>query len=206
MAATDHYLPQADETLSEHVVVGADATRTYKAIGRTDISSDRFVGLMSGLDDARLRLSGDEPAPKTLDRLLAASAGPVELAAEPGVRRVIGIAGRYSAVERGVARLRADEFDAFDEPGSLKAVVEFTLTPQGAGRTLLGCELRVQATDDDLRSTLGMSWFAVRIGVSLAMRRLLAAIRVEAEGSGVQHAEHGDADGDDHDAGDLNPA
>lgn len=206
MAATDHHLPRADETLSEHVVVAADATRTYDAIGRTDISSDRFVGLVSGLDNARLRLTGDEPAPKTLDRLLAANAGPVELAAEPGVRRVIGIAGHYSAVERRMAKLRADEFDAFDEPGSLKAVVEFTLTPQGNGRTLLGCELRVRATDDDLRSTLGMSWFALRIGVGLAMRRLLDAIRVEAEGSGVQRAEHGDPDGDHDDAGDLYPA
>ena len=44
---------------------------------------------------------------------------------------MIGVAGRYNAVERGVAHLRAEDFDAFDAPGSLKAVVEFTLTPQG---------------------------------------------------------------------------
>jgi hypothetical protein len=206
VAATDRYLPQADETLAEHVVVAADATRTYAAIGGTDISSDRFVGLVSGLDDARHRLEGEPPASRTLDRLLAADVGPIELAAQPGIRRVIGIAGRYGAVERGVAKLRPDGFDAFDEPGSLKAVVEFTLSPHGDGRTLLGCELRVRATDDDMRSTLGMSWFAVRIGVRLAMRRLLEAIRVEAEGSGAQRAEHGDTDGDHDDAGDLDPA
>ena len=88
------------------------------------------MGLVGGLDDARVRLAGESPAPRTLDRLLAADVGPVELSAEPGVRRVIGVAGHYNAAERGVAHLRAEDFDAFDAPGSLKAVVEFTLTPQ----------------------------------------------------------------------------
>ena len=59
MAATDRFLPQADETVTEHLVVAADSARTYAAIGRADISSDRFVGLVGGLDDARVRLAGD---------------------------------------------------------------------------------------------------------------------------------------------------
>ena len=147
------------------------------------------------------------PAPRTLDRLLAADVGPVELSAEPGVRRVIGVAGHYDAAKRGVAHLRAEDFDAFDAPGSLKAVVEFTLTPQDGGRTLLGCEVRVSATDEDMRSTLGMTWFAVRIGLGLAVRRLLAAIRAEAEGGlGAEPAQDSDTDGDHDDAGDLHPA
>jgi uncharacterized protein YndB with AHSA1/START domain len=207
VAATDRFLPQADETVTEHLVVAADSARTYAAIGRADISSDRFVGLVGGLDDARVRLAGESPAPRTLDRLLAADVGPVELSAEPGVRRVIGVAGHYNAAERGVAHLRAEDFDTFDAPGSLKAVVEFTLTPQDGGRTLLGCEVRVRATDEDMRSTLGMTWFAVRVGLGLAVRRLLAAIRAEAEGgSGAKPAQDSDTDGDHDDAGDLHPA
>ena len=206
MAETDRFLAQADETLEEHVVVAADPARTYGAIGRTDISSDRFVGLFGGLGDAGVRMSGGTPQPRTLDRLLAADVGPVELAAEPGTRRVIGVAGRYNAVEKSVTKLSADEFAAFAEPGCLKAVVEFTLTPQGSGQTLLGCELRVRATDDDMRSTLDNTWFVARFGLGMAMRRLLAAIKAEAEGSGPQAAEHGDADSDHGTAGDLRPA
>ena len=205
MVAT-RYLACADETLEEHLVVAADPARTYDAVGRTNISSDRFVGLFGSLGDASVRMSGETPKPRTLDRLLAANVGAVELAAEPGTRRVIGVAGRYNAVEKGVARITAHEFAAFADPGSLKAVVEFTCMPQDGGRTLLGCELRVQATDDDTRSTLDNTWFFARFGLGMAMRRLLAAIKAEAEGSGPEAAEHGDADSDHGDAGDLNPA
>lgn len=181
MSAPDHFLPLADETVVEHVVVDADASRAYEAIGAADVSSDRLVGLWSGLEDAWSKRAGRQPSPKTLDGLLAADVGPVELAAEPGIRRVIGIAGRYHPFERRVAHLRPDEFDGFQEPGSLKAAVAFTLTPQADGRTLLGCEVRVRATDDDTRSALGMTWFAAGLGVRLAARRLLEAIRIEAE-------------------------
>ena len=69
---------------------------------------------------------------------------------------MIGIAGRYH-FDRQVAKVSADEFAAFDEPGSLKAVAEVTLAPEGYG-TRLRCDLRVRATDDDTRSTLSTAW------------------------------------------------
>jgi hypothetical protein len=206
VAANGRFLAQADETLAEQIVVAAGAGRTYDAIGSADISSDRLVALLSGLDDTRLRLAGKQSGPRTLDRLLAADLGPVELVAEPGVRRVIGVAGRYNALERGVAQVRPDTFDAYDEPGSLKAIVEFTLTPEYGGWTQLACEVRVRATDEDMRSVLGNTWFVVRIGLAMAVRRLLEAIRVEAERSGAEPREHGDADRDHGDADNLHTA
>ena len=204
VAASERFLPQADETASAEVLVAADAARTYGAIGSTDVSSVRLGGVLSSFDDARAKVGADASAPRTLDRLLAAGNGPVELAAEPGVRRAIGVAGRYH-FDRQMAHLTADEFAAYHEPGSLKGVVEFTLSPEGYG-TRLRCDVRVQATDDDTRSTLTTAWFAVGMALRMLLPRLLDAIRAEAEGSGAQSAEQGDADGDHGDAGDLRPA
>jgi len=177
VADLDRFLPEADETVTEHVVVAADAARTYESIGRADVSGDRVLGL-GGLPS---RIAGLEPTSRTLDDLLAAGVGPVELEAEPGVRRVIGVAGRYSAFDRGVERLEPGRFAAFADPGCLKAVVIFSLEPQPDGRTLLGCEIRIRATDEDTRSTLRTMWFAVGSGLRLLARRALERIKATAE-------------------------
>ena len=81
MAATDRFLPQADETVTEHVVVAADSARTYAAIGDADISSDRFVGLVGGLDDARAAARGrvaraEDARPRCSPRTSARSSSP----------------------------------------------------------------------------------------------------------------------------------
>jgi hypothetical protein len=198
---TDAFLPQADETASADVLVSADPARTYAAIGSTDVTKVRLWGVLGGLDDARKRFGADPAGPRTLDALLAAGVGPVELAAEPGVRRVIGIAGRYH-FDRQVVKLGAAEFAAFDEPGSVKAVVELTLAPEGYG-TRVRCGLRVRATDDDTRSTLSAAWIVAGPALRFVLPRFLDAVRAQAEGSGSQGAEQGDADGDHGDAGDL---
>jgi len=200
---TDAFLPQADETASADVFVSADPPRTYAAIGSTDVTKVRLWGVLGGLDDARKRFGADPSGPRTLDALLAAGVGPVELAAEPGVRRVIGIAGRYH-FDRQVVKLSPDEFAAFDEPGSVKAVAELTLAPEGYG-TRLRCDLRVRATDDDTRSTLNAAWIVAGPALRFVLPRLLDAVRAQAEGSGAQAAEQRDAGGDHGDAGDLHP-
>ena len=198
---TDAFLPQADETASADVLVSAKPARTYAAIGSTDVTKVRLWGVLGGLDDARKRFGADPAGPRTLDALLAAGVGPVELAAEPGVRRVIGIAGRYH-FDRQVVKVTAAEFAAFDEPGSLKAVVELTLAPEGYG-TRLRCDLRVRATDDDTRSTLSATWIVAGPALRFVLPRFLDAVRGQAEGSGSQGAEQSDSDGDHGDAGDL---
>ncbi len=198
---TDAFLPQADETASADVLVPADPARTYAAIGSTDITKVRLWGVLGGLDDARKRFGAYPSGPRTLDALLAADVGPVELAAEPGVRRVIGIAGRYH-FDRHVVKVSAAGFAAFEEPGSVKAVAELTLAPEGYG-TRLRCDLRVRATDDDTRSTLSAAWIVAGLALRFVLPRFLDAVRAHAEGSGSQGAEQGNADGDHGDAGDL---
>jgi hypothetical protein len=185
----DRYLPEADETVSEHTLVNADAQRTYAAIGRADASGNRLLGPVGGLADVVDRVAGSAGRPRTLDELLGPELGFVPLADEAGAARVVGLVVRYSAFDRGVERLEPEQFASFAEPGHLKAVVAFSLHPQGAGGTLLGCDVHLRATDDDTRSSLHTTWFVVGAGLRLLVRRLLELIRAEAErdpGSGPQ--------------------
>ncbi len=189
MADLERFLPDPDESVTEHAVVGADAARTYAAIGRADASGNRLLGPLGGLADFVDGVAGSAATPRTLEELLGPELGFVPLADEAGQERVVGLVLRYSAFDRGVERLEPGQFAAFAEPGHLKAVVAFSLHPQDAGGTLLSCEVRVRATDDDTRSTLHTTWFAVGAGLRLLVRRLLALIKADAErgaGSGSQ--------------------
>jgi hypothetical protein len=181
VAAIEGYLPEADETVVEHTVVDADVERTYAAIGSAEISGDRLLGLLGGLTDLADRVAGTSVQPKTLDELLGPELGFVSLADEPGTARIVGLAARYSPFDRGVERLTPEQFPSFAEPGHLKAVVAFSLHPQDGGRTLLSCEGRLRATDDDTRSTLRTTWFVVGAGLRMLARRLLEQIKAEAE-------------------------
>jgi hypothetical protein len=181
VAAADGHLLEADESVSEHTVVGADAERTYAAIARADVSGDRLLGLLGGLTDLAERLAGSAVPPRTLGELLGPELGFVPLADEPGKARVVGLALRYSAFDRGVERLPSEQFAAFDAPGHVKATVAFTLHPQDGGRTLLSCDVRARATDEDTRSTLHTTWFVVGAGLRMLTRRLLELVKAEAE-------------------------
>jgi hypothetical protein len=179
----DGFLPDPDESVAEHTVVDADAERTYAAIGRVEISSDRLLGLLGGLTDLADRMAGASAQPKTLDELLGPELGFVTFADEPGAARVVGLAARYSPFDRGVERLTPEQFPSFVEPGHLKTVVAFSLHPQDGGRTVLTCEGRVRATDEDTRSTLHTTWFVVGAALRMLARRLLELIKAEAERS-----------------------
>jgi hypothetical protein len=179
----DSFLPDPDESVTEHTVVDAGAERTYAAIGHAEISGDRLLAMLGGLTGFADRLAGAAVRHGTLDELLGPELGFVSLAEEPGTRRIVGIAARYSPFDRGVQRLAPEQFASFDEPGHLKAVVAFSLHPQDGSRTLLSCEARVRATDDGTRSTLHTTWFVVGAGLRTLARRLLELIKDEAERS-----------------------
>jgi len=183
VAAIEQYLPEADGSVVEHTVVDADAERTYTAIGRTEISGDRLLGLLGGLTDLADRVAGASVQSRTLDELLGPELGFVPLADEPGTARVVGLAARYSPFDRGVERLTPEQFAGFGEPGHLKAVIAFSVHPQDGGRTLLSLDARVRATDEDTRSTLRTTWFVVGAGLRMLARRLLELIKAEAERS-----------------------
>jgi len=189
----------ADESVSEHTLVSAGAGRTYAAIGEADVSGDRLLGALGGLTNLAERLGGEAVRPRTLGELLGPELGFVTLRDEPGSAREAGLVIRYSAFDRGVERLEPGAFEAFSEPGHLKVVAGFTLEPQGGDRTFLTCDVRVRATDDDTRSTLGSTWFFAGPALRMLVRRLLQLVRTAAE-SGPEPAEGSNGAGDHDDA------
>ena len=190
----------AGESISEHTLISADATRTYAALSAADVSGDRLLGALGGLSSLAERMAGDAVRPKTLGELLGPELGFVTLADEPGSARAVGLVARYSAFERGVERVESpDAFEAFAEPGHVKIAIVFTLDGQGGDRTFLTCEVRVRATDEDTRSTLRSTWFFAGPAVRMLVRRLLELVRATAE-SGPEPAQRGDRPGDHDDA------
>ena len=206
MAAAERFLPDPDLTVTELALVEADPARTYAAIDDADVSVDRLLGVLGGLTDLDKRLAGSPVPPKKLGELLGPDLGFVSLADEPGSLRAVGLAARYSPFDRGVEHLEPGAFGTFDEPGHVKAAIGFALHPQGDGHTLLTCDVRVRATDDDTRSTLRTTEFLVGPALRHLCRRLLELVKQQAESGsdGAQDAEGGDGERDQGDAGNLN--
>jgi hypothetical protein len=184
VAAYDRFLPDADESVAEHVLVAALPAETAAAVRRTELSGDRLLGFLGGLTDLPDRMAGAAVGgARTLGELLGPPLGFVVLADEPGGDLVSGVAARYSPFERHVEQVPPGEFPGFAEPGYVKALVAFSTEPQADGRTLLTAAVRVRATDDDTRSALRASWFLVAPALGLLLRRLLGLVGDEAEGS-----------------------
>jgi hypothetical protein len=201
VAADDRFLPGADLSVTQLVLVAANPQRVYSAIGEADVAGDRLLGLLGGLTDLDRRFAGGKVPPRKLGELLGPELGFVELAAEPDRVRAVGLAARYGPFDRRVERLEPDGFAAFDEPGYVKAVVRLSLHPQNFDQTLVSCDVRIRATDDETRSTLQTTEFMVAPALRLLGRRLLELVKQQAEaGSGAERAEDGDGDRDQHDA------
>ena len=197
MAAADRFLADADLAVTELVLVAADTATTYAAIAAADVSGDRLLGVLGSLTHLDRRLGGEKMPPRKLGELLGPELGFVTLADEPGTLFAVGLAARYSPFDRSVERLEPDAFASFAEPGYVKAVVSFALRAQEAGQTLLTCDARVHATDDDTRSSLSATSFMLVPAARLLCRRLLELVKQQAE-SGTKGAEGGDGDRDQH--------
>jgi hypothetical protein len=68
-----------------------------------------------------------------------------------------------------------DEFAAFDEPGWVKYLVDFDLTPEGDA-TRLSTETRGYSTNDHARRIFRFYWAAIRLGSAAVRRDMLASI------------------------------
>src|SRR5689334_14782553 len=98
---------EADESISDHVLVSASAERTYAALTAAEVSGDRLLGALGGLTDLAERLAGETVRPRTLGELLGTELGFVMLGDEPGAARAVGLAIRYSAFDRGIEHLES---------------------------------------------------------------------------------------------------
>ena len=209
MQIVDRFLPEFDLAVVEHVVVEAGTDETFAAIARAELAGDRILRVIGSAREwsehvAAAQLGIDLPAaPKTLGDLLGTDYGWVELADEPGGARVLGLVARPDPFRLSIEHVTAGGFASFAEPGFARLVAAFTVEPEPAGRTLLGLELRAQATDEETRGYLRSAGFVGRPGAGTVARRALALVKHEAETSHSQDTQQCDADGDHGHAGDL---
>lgn len=75
-------------------------------------------------------------------------------------------------------------FDRLSGPGLAKAVMNFWITPNGAGGSHLSTETRVFATDADTCRRFARYWHLIYPGSALIRRMWLRAIRLRAERPG----------------------
>jgi hypothetical protein len=85
-----------------------------------------------------------------------------------------------------------DEFAAFDEPGWVKYLVDFDLTPEGDA-TRLSTETRGYSTNDHARRMFRFYWWAIRLGSGVIRHDMLASITRASAGAprGVRDVDPG---------------
>ncbi|GGE07211.1 hypothetical protein GCM10011390_27850 [Aureimonas endophytica] len=88
-----------------------------------------------------------------------------------------GLAGRFWRTDFGlVPVVDAEAFRRLDTPGIAKLCLDFTVAPDGEGKTRLGTETRVICTDAAAWRRFVPYWLLIRPASGLIRRRILAGI------------------------------
>jgi hypothetical protein len=183
----DEFMPEFDFNEVHSTLVAASPERALAAAREVTARELPLMRVLMGLRTLPARVLGEvrrrEDPPKV-------AAGPViggmirngfVVLADREDELVVGVAGRLWALNSGIARVGAEEFDGFDTPGHAKAVMDFHVQPAPGG-CLLSTETRIQATDERARRSFGRYWRVVHPGSALIRRGWLRAVKRRAEG------------------------
>jgi hypothetical protein len=193
----EHHLPVYDVSDSVACTVEADTHSTWAALmdadllkvarGRPMVAALGFVRL---LPDLATRLLHREKLPEEPDelqlrdmgRLPADQGGWIELGVEPEAELALGLVGRFWLPVIEYARVRPQEFAAFDEPGWAKTVYDLRVTPVADDRTLLAATMRTVGTDAHARKWFRRYWtLGVGSGAHVLVNGLLEMVAKDAE-------------------------
>jgi hypothetical protein len=105
----------------------------------------------------------------------------ITLAEVPGREYVMGTVVMAPEGVKLAAGPTPESFKALTRPGFAKAVMNFSIEPQGPGLCLLRTETRVHATDPASRDVFTRYWTVIRPGSVLIRHMWLRAIKVRAE-------------------------
>jgi hypothetical protein len=158
----DDVVPQFDFGSRHELVIAAPAEAVADAAERWSLAAD-------GPAPVRwlFRLRGFVPAPYVGDGLKATftRAGFGILAERPGSEIVLGIAGRFWALDEPSALRRTPDaaaFRAFAEAGNAKGAMSVRIVPLGPDRTRLETETRVVCVDAAARRRFALYWALVK--------------------------------------------
>ncbi len=180
----DSVMPEYEFGERHHIPVGVTPARALEAAELATPGEMPIVRLLFEIRSlpARLVRKRGLPTERTsplLGQMLGS--GFVLLAREPGVEVVAGVIAapwRIGGLPIDVSNVR--EFVAFEEPGYVKATMNFLVAPEAGGADLL-TETRVQTTDDASRRAFARYWGLIRSGSAEIRRGWLRAAKRRAE-------------------------
>lgn len=187
----DRLMPRHEFGEAHGVAVGAPPGRVLEAVELTTPGEMPLVRLLFAVRSlpatlARKRGLPTEKRSPLLGQML--DSGFVLLAREPGLELVAGVvAAPWKVGAPPVEVSDARGFVAFDEPGYMKAAMNFSVEPFDGG-TLLRTETRVLTTDPASRRAFGRYWLLIRPGSAEVRRGWLRAARRRAERANVARA------------------
>ena len=196
----DDFLPVYDVSDSVAVVVEADAEATWEALMDADLIEvgrrRPMIGAITALrmlpDLVGHALHGEAmpPAPKLMTlRAMAGlplgEGGWVLLGERPGEEIALGLVGKFWRPVIQFAKVEAEVFKDFAEPGYAKTVYWLSIRALEAERTLLSGTMRTATTDEHARRWFRRYWtFGVGSGAHLLVDALLDLVREHAEKRG----------------------
>ena len=193
----DEFLPVFDVSDQLAVVVDAPSARVWTALMEVDLIDvgrrRPLVGVLGALRSlpelvAQL-LHGERPSapPERLTlrgttELPRDAGGWVLLGERDGEEIALGLVGKLWRPRIEYARVEADAFRDFAEPGYAKTVYALGVSPLADGRTLLWAVMRTGTTDDSASQWFRRYWtYGVGSGAHVLVNGVLDVVRESAE-------------------------
>jgi len=147
----DHWLPEASVRTRHRRTAGADGEALWTAARGIRLDDTRRLGRLVGW-----RIPGVDPS-ETYHELFRAYPFCVLEESEHGL--VSGLCGRIWTLARDYPELdRPADFEAWDEPGTVRLAFAHWVQPLEDGRSELCSEARVQPVDTHARLRLKAVW------------------------------------------------
>jgi hypothetical protein len=188
----DELIPRPDFSEFHARAVQAPAEHVWHAFTSLPVADLRVTRLLLTAHEGAGRFAGRAPRPTEATFL---DASPVPLVVEEPCRYALaaGIGRPWMVGESPPPRMRVEDIRDFAFPGWVKVATDFSFDEVG-GRTIVGTETRVVATDPESRRRMAAYWTGIRVFSGLIRREVLRAIDIRSSTRvGRRPAGHGTA-------------
>jgi hypothetical protein len=193
----DEFLPIYDVSDGVATVVEADLATTWDALMEVDLievgrrrPSVAVLGALRALPEIVSHVLHGEPpvrAPRQLrlrdtTQIPLGEGGWVLLGERPREEIALGLVGKFWRPVIPFAKVTAEDFRDFSEPGFAKTVYSLSVRPLSERQTLLSGVMRTATTDDDARRWFRRYWtFGVGSGAHVLVTGVIDLVREMAE-------------------------
>lgn len=183
-SALDRFLPVYRHTEVHEVTIAAAPERVMRAIRELKGRDVALAGALMALRTLPAKLLGRPIRDADPDRTVVETIlkGGFILLEERPAEMIVGVIGRFWQLSASFVPLATPaDFEAFQQEGNAKAVMNFTVEPVAEGRTRLRTETRILPLGREAQRRFGLYWLFVRPGSGLIRWIWLMAIKRKAE-------------------------